>query len=115
MDGSFGEKRGVCVCVCVECVHCAFNKQNVKYYFVLISSVESAQPPDTGHGRAVSTYYNNIKYIRPYRYHAINLNAPYVQLSGRLIYFNYTLLLCYNINNVLKTRRQEHVTHKEYQ
>lgn len=36
---------------------------NNKYYFVLISSIESVQPPGTGHGRAVSTYYNNIKYI----------------------------------------------------
>lgn len=60
-----------------------FNKQYGKNYFVLISSVESAQPPDTGHGRAVSTYYNN---INTYKHHAINLNAPYVQASSRPIF-----------------------------
>jgi hypothetical protein len=87
------KKNGMYARAYVECVHCTFNKQNVKYYFVLISSVESAQPPDTGHGRTVSTYYNNIEYLLPYRYHVINLNAPYIQLLGRLIYFNYVVVV----------------------
>jgi len=65
---------------------------NNKYYFVLISSIESVQPPDTGHGRAVlsttiilNTYYTSIMQLTSMYCIYTTIRSSYILITSLVL------------------------------